>query len=186
MGTFSGSLAWPYLCPFPQRPEGLIEAAFEELARRWRPILDVCDEQGVNLCYEIHPSEDLLVFASWSRGYKTGGWTTRLTNPQGNVAPSFDEEIAETFEIGVKSTLLDRRLQLNVAAFTTNYRDVQLNQQVGTSPTIDNAGTARIRGFEAEAVLAPIDGLTINGAVGYLDLAPPGVLAHWPRLDGDS
>lgn len=59
MGTFSGSLAWPYLFPFPQRPEGLIETAFDELARRWLPVLDACDEQGVNLCYEIHPSEDL-------------------------------------------------------------------------------------------------------------------------------
>ncbi|MCC0807767.1 sugar phosphate isomerase/epimerase [Methylobacterium sp. W2] len=59
MGTFSGSFAWPYVFPFPQRPEGLIDAAFDELARRWRPILDVCDEQGVNLCYELHPREDL-------------------------------------------------------------------------------------------------------------------------------
>lgn len=59
MGTFSGSFAWPYVFPFPQRPEGLIEAAFDELARRWRPLLDVCDAQGVDLCFEIHPSEDL-------------------------------------------------------------------------------------------------------------------------------
>ncbi|SOZ69568.1 AP endonuclease [Cupriavidus taiwanensis] len=59
MGTFSGSFAWPYLFPFPQRPDGLIEAAFEELARRWLPVLDACDAQGINLCYEIHPSEDL-------------------------------------------------------------------------------------------------------------------------------
>ncbi|NHZ35161.1 sugar phosphate isomerase/epimerase family protein [Massilia rubra] len=59
MGTFSGALAWPYLFPFPQRPPGLIETAFDELARRWLPILDACDENGVNLCYEIHPSEDL-------------------------------------------------------------------------------------------------------------------------------
>lgn len=59
MGTFSGSLAWPYLFPFPQRPAGLIETAFDELAKRWLPVLDACDEQGINLCYEIHPSEDL-------------------------------------------------------------------------------------------------------------------------------
>ncbi|WP_232629535.1 sugar phosphate isomerase/epimerase family protein [Methylobacterium sp. Leaf118] len=59
IGTFSGSFAWPYVFPFPQRPEGLIEAAFDELARRWRPLLDVCDAQGVDLCFEIHPSEDL-------------------------------------------------------------------------------------------------------------------------------
>ena len=67
MGTFSGSFAWPYLFPFPQRPEGLIEAAFEELAKRWLPVLNACDAQGVNLCYEIHPSEDLHDGATFER-----------------------------------------------------------------------------------------------------------------------
>ncbi|SMF46931.1 Sugar phosphate isomerase/epimerase [Tistlia consotensis] len=57
--TFSGALAWPYIYPWPQRPPGLVEAAFEELARRWRPILDHAEEQGVDLAYEIHPGEDL-------------------------------------------------------------------------------------------------------------------------------
>ncbi|UVM58154.1 sugar phosphate isomerase/epimerase [Pseudomonas sp. B21-012] len=67
MGTFSGSLAWPYLFPFPQRPAGLIETAFEELAQRWRPILDACEDHGINLCYEIHPSEDLHDGSSFER-----------------------------------------------------------------------------------------------------------------------
>jgi len=57
--TFSGALAWPYVFPWPQRPQGLVDEAFAELARRWRPILDVFDECGVDLCYEIHPGEDL-------------------------------------------------------------------------------------------------------------------------------
>jgi sugar phosphate isomerase/epimerase len=57
--TFSGALAWPYLYPWPQRPPGLIETAFDELAKRWRPILDAFDEAGVNLCFELHPGEDL-------------------------------------------------------------------------------------------------------------------------------
>ena len=57
--TFSGALAWPFIYPWPQRPPGLIEAAFDELARRWRPILDAFDAAGVDLCYEIHPGEDL-------------------------------------------------------------------------------------------------------------------------------
>ncbi|NNA88843.1 sugar phosphate isomerase/epimerase family protein [Pseudomonas gessardii] len=70
LGTFSGALAWPYLFPFPQRPEGLIETAFDELARRWRPLLDLADEQGVNLCYEIHPSEDLHDGTSFERFYE--------------------------------------------------------------------------------------------------------------------
>jgi sugar phosphate isomerase/epimerase len=57
--TFSGALAWPYIYPWPQRPLGLIETAFDELAARWRPILDEFDESGVDLCFEIHPGEDL-------------------------------------------------------------------------------------------------------------------------------
>ncbi len=57
--TFSGALAWPFLYPFPQRPPGLVEAAFDELARRWRPILDAFDAAGCDVCYELHPSEDL-------------------------------------------------------------------------------------------------------------------------------
>lgn len=57
--TFSGALAWPYVYPWPQRPAGLVETAFDELAARWRPILDVADEHGVDICYEIHPGEDL-------------------------------------------------------------------------------------------------------------------------------
>jgi sugar phosphate isomerase/epimerase len=57
--TFSGALAWPYLYSWPPRPAGLIEAAFDELAKRWRPILDAFDGAGVDVCYEIHPGEDL-------------------------------------------------------------------------------------------------------------------------------
>jgi len=57
--TFSGALAWPYVYPWPQRPEGLIENAFNELSNRWKPILNQFDQNGVDLCYEIHPGEDL-------------------------------------------------------------------------------------------------------------------------------
>ncbi|MDZ4761365.1 MAG: sugar phosphate isomerase/epimerase, partial [Alphaproteobacteria bacterium] len=63
--TFPGSLAWPYLYPWPQRPAGLIDEAFDELARRWLPILDAYEEAGVDLCYEIHPGEDLFDGATY-------------------------------------------------------------------------------------------------------------------------
>jgi sugar phosphate isomerase/epimerase len=63
--TFSGSLAWPYFFPWPQRPAGLVETAFDELAKRWRPILDAFDEVGIDVCYEIHPSEDLFDGATY-------------------------------------------------------------------------------------------------------------------------
>ncbi len=58
--TFSGALAWPFLYPFPQRPAGLVEEAFDELARRWTPILNAFDEAGVDVGYELHPGEDLF------------------------------------------------------------------------------------------------------------------------------
>lgn len=57
--SFSGALAWPFLYPWPQRPAGLVEAAFDELAKRWRPIFDAYDEVGVDIGFELHPGEDL-------------------------------------------------------------------------------------------------------------------------------
>ncbi|MGY3052908.1 sugar phosphate isomerase/epimerase [Pedobacter sp. UYEF25] len=58
--TFSGSLLWQYFHPWPQRPEGLVEEGFRELAKRWMPILNEFDNCGVDVCYEIHPGEDLF------------------------------------------------------------------------------------------------------------------------------
>jgi sugar phosphate isomerase/epimerase len=65
--TFSGALLWHTVYPWPQRPAGLVEAGFTELARRWRPILDAFDEAGVDVCFEIHPGEDLHDGATFER-----------------------------------------------------------------------------------------------------------------------
>lgn len=65
--TFSGALAWPYVYPWPQRPEGLVEEAFAELGRRWRPILDAFEDNGIDVAYEIHPGEDLHDGATFER-----------------------------------------------------------------------------------------------------------------------
>jgi len=65
--SFPGALVWPYMYPWPQRPAGLVEEGFKELARLWRPILDVYEENGVDICYEIHPGEDLHDGASFER-----------------------------------------------------------------------------------------------------------------------
>lgn len=58
-GTFSGALMWQTVYPWPQRPAGLTGEGFAELARRWKPILNTFDECGVDVCYEIHPGEDI-------------------------------------------------------------------------------------------------------------------------------
>ncbi|WP_296431637.1 sugar phosphate isomerase/epimerase [Yoonia sp.] len=63
--SFSGSLAFPFLYPWPQRPEGLIEEAFSELGRRWKPILDHYADHGQKIAFEIHPGEDVFDGATW-------------------------------------------------------------------------------------------------------------------------
>ncbi len=71
--TFSGALAWPFFYPWPQRPAGLIDETFHELARRWLPILDAFDEAGVDVCFELHPGEDLHDGATFERFVDAAG-----------------------------------------------------------------------------------------------------------------
>lgn len=65
--TFSGALLWPTVYPWPQRPKGLVDTGFKELAKRWMPILNAYDEAGVDVCYEVHPGEDLHDGATFER-----------------------------------------------------------------------------------------------------------------------
>ena len=65
--TFSGALLWPYFYPWPPMPAGLVERGFDELARRWRPILDRAHDAGIDLCFELHPGEDLHDGATFRR-----------------------------------------------------------------------------------------------------------------------
>ncbi len=70
MASFSGSLLFHTMYPWPQRPKGLVEAGFKELAKRWIPILDHCKDKGVEVCYEIHPGEDLHDGVTYERFLK--------------------------------------------------------------------------------------------------------------------
>ncbi len=120
---------------------------------------------------ELHPSRDLMIYGSWSKGFKTGSWTTRLSVPNTvyNDSLHFNPEHATSEEIGIKSELLDHRLRLNLAGFHTDYQGIQLNSQIGPSPTIVNAGNARIWGAEAEAEAVLGGGLSVNASLGYTD-----------------
>ena len=71
--TFSGALLWHTVYPWPQRPAGLVDTGFKELAKRWLPILNAFDEEGVDLCYEIHPGEDLHDGITFERFLKETG-----------------------------------------------------------------------------------------------------------------
>ncbi len=76
--TFSGALVWPYFYAWPQRPTGLVEKAFKELANRWLPILNHFDECGVDACYEVHAGEDLHDGISFERFYEATGKHNRV------------------------------------------------------------------------------------------------------------
>ena len=67
VAVFSGGLAWPFFYPYPPPPPGLVERAFAELARRWRPLLDAAEEAEVDLCFELHPGQDLHDGATFER-----------------------------------------------------------------------------------------------------------------------
>lgn len=71
--SFSGAILWPFLYPWPQRPAGLVEDAFAELAKRWLPILNYADQHGVDIAYELHPGEDLYDGATFERFLEATG-----------------------------------------------------------------------------------------------------------------
>lgn len=115
-------------------------------------------------------TDDVMGYVSYSKGFKSGGWTTRVPNPilDAKLA-EFKPERAITYEIGLKNELFDNHLRLNLAAFDTKYEDIQLNFQEGPAPFLKNGGTASIRGAELELSWAVAHGVSVQSAVGYLD-----------------
>jgi sugar phosphate isomerase/epimerase len=100
---FSGSLLWPYFYPWPQRPPGLVEMGFAELARRWRPILDAADAEGIDLCFELHPGQDLQDGATFERFLDAVGH-----HPRANILYDPSHMVLQ---------------QLDYLAFIDNYHD---------------------------------------------------------------
>ena len=118
-----------------------------------------------------------MAYASWSKGFKSGGWTTRLSAPIDDATMrEFKPEKAETTEIGLKSEWLDHRLLVNVAGFYTDYTEIQLNQQIGASPVLKNLGDANIYGAEFEAQADLGAGFFVRANTGYID-------AYYYKLD---
>jgi iron complex outermembrane recepter protein len=119
--------------------------------------------------YHFDPS--LMAYASYAKGFKTGGWTTRLTAPlpPGSPAQSFGPETDQTYELGLKSEWLDRQLIVNAAAFLSKYDGIQLTYQVVTSPVTQNAGNAEIKGLELEAQSLVGTHFSLNASLGYMD-----------------
>lgn len=118
--------------------------------------------------YDLAPG--VMAYAIAATGYKTGGFNGRSSAP--GVPIEFDAESSLTYELGIKSTWLDRRLLLNADVYNMKLEDFQdsiLNPLTHTGFIVANAGARRVRGFEAEAQLRPITPLSLRGAVSYMD-----------------
>jgi iron complex outermembrane receptor protein len=133
-----------------------------------------------SLSYQF--TDDLMAYASYSKGFKGGGFSMRyfpaVVPPPGltpdDIIGYADPETAISYEVGFKSELLDNRLRVNASAFYVDYEDLQvtLNVNLGgplTVPTLTNAGTASIKGVELEVVALPTDWLEIQASLGYMD-----------------
>ena len=120
---------------------------------------------------QYHFTDDVMGYASFAKGFKTGGWTTRLTAPlpPGSPAQAFGPETDRTYELGLKSDWFDRQLIVNAAAFVSYYDGIQLTYQISTSPVTQNAGNAEIKGFEVEAQSILGAHFSLSGNLGYLD-----------------
>jgi iron complex outermembrane receptor protein len=118
---------------------------------------------------DFHFTPDMMVYASYSQGFKTGSWTTRLSSPNPTYSSNlhFNPEFARSEEVGFKSELADHHVRLNLAAFHTKYDNIQLNSQIGISPTVVNAGDATIYGGELELQALLGGGFQVNASAGY-------------------
>jgi iron complex outermembrane receptor protein len=129
-------------------------------------------------------NDDVMTYLSLATGYKGGGWTTRIEAPE-LTSPTFDEEEAQTIELGVKSELFDGRARVNAAIFHTAYDDLQLTFVEGTSPITANGGDGIIKGAELEVLALISDSWNVDIGVGFLDAEYDSVRPGVARLDGD-
>lgn len=115
------------------------------------------------------PTEDVLVYASAARGFKSGGFQGIAGNGASQATP-YDPEFAWSYEAGAKTQWLDNRVRLNLAVFRTDYEDLQVSQLVPLCcVVVGNAATAKIEGAELEFDVRPFRGLQIDGSYAWLD-----------------
>ncbi|HLF32204.1 MAG TPA: TonB-dependent receptor [Xanthomonadales bacterium] len=120
----------------------------------------------LNLAYQW--TEELMVYASYSEGFKSGGFDQRFTafTP---VPSSFEPEYANTYEVGLKTDMFDNRVRLNLALFHTDYDDLQIIIRESFNPITFNGGNASIDGGELELTWVPTDRWYFTAAIGYID-----------------
>lgn len=119
---------------------------------------------------EFKANDDILLYGTFSTGYKGGGFEDDPANAQAAMS-SYDPETVTSYEVGTKVDLFDRRARINIAAFAMSYKNLQVTQtsQICLCNITDNAANARIKGIEAEATLAVAKGFNVYGGLTLLD-----------------
>jgi len=120
----------------------------------------------VGLTWKATP--DILLYASWTKGFRSGGYNVRTTGVNESAGP-YDQEIVKALEGGIKTEFLDHRAKLNVAAFHNKYTGLQRTVNSGLVNYIANVAAATVDGVEVEATLLPFPNLALTGSLGYLD-----------------
>jgi iron complex outermembrane recepter protein len=121
---------------------------------------------------DFRPNQDTMIYASRARGYRSGGFSPRAATAA-TAAQSYGPETVDSFELGTKLDLFDRRLQFNVAAFYSKYKDLQQNTTIpggplGNQTITDNVGSAKIKGIEVDFTARPVKNLRLTGSAGLL------------------
>ena len=151
------------------------------------PIEDSWDAFSPRIGFDYQASDDILLFAFWQRAYKSGGFVNNAGSRTVFRSP-YDQEQVDNFEVGIKSDWLDERLRVNLNVFHAKYKDLQrgviraANTSTGQETFTDNAAGAKSWGVELEFSAIPVEGLTIFGIVGWLDISYKGFIAD---LNGD-
>ena len=153
------------LCPFAGPPPTQTGCLFLTTNRFEREF--TATTKSASMQYRFN--ENVMTYLSWSEGFKSGGFNQRYNAaPPGNAPISFGAESAESFEIGLKLDPLDS-LRINIAAFSTEYDDIQMTYRLGVVPLLFNAGVATIEGGEVELQFVPTDDFMLDATLGYLD-----------------
>jgi iron complex outermembrane receptor protein len=120
----------------------------------------------VNLSYHILP--ETMVYATYSQGFKSGGFTQRVFPPL-PATPTFDPETVTSYEVGFKTSTWEDKLHFNAAAYLTNYDDIQVSIFQSIAPITANGGTGKIKGLEFETQVSPGAGWYFEGNAGLTD-----------------
>jgi iron complex outermembrane recepter protein len=119
---------------------------------------------------QLHFTNDVMGYLSWGKGFKAGGWTTRLSAPISSPKQAeFQPEYSKSWELGLKADWFNHKLRTNAAVFYTDYNGIQLNIQQGISPVYTNAGDAKIKGGELELNWLLGGGFQMNFSGSYID-----------------